>query len=102
MSRRFQDIKTAALFSVVLLILILAITDPWNTASYSARSFGGLAIGVLSLGYAVRGFFKGRFPELPTASKSAGPLQFWFCFSVFVLMGVGSVWIGLGALSLAS
>ncbi|GMN01719.1 hypothetical protein [Erythrobacter sp. MTPC3] len=84
-------------FGVVLIVALLAVADPLDSASISHRSIGGLILGPLAFAYAFRGFVRGEFPELSQASRSKNEFQFWFCFVVFTFMGIAMTVLGVRA-----
>ena len=97
MRRRRSDATYIAFFLVALMIVLLAVLDPFETASPSRRAQWGLVLGPLLIWYAIRGWRKGVFPELSKSSRQESSFQFWFCFVVFALAGTTVTIIGLRA-----
>ena len=95
-----KDLQYAIFFGVVLVVGLLAVFDPFGTASQSRRTIGGLAFGPFMIGYAFLGLSKGQFPELSKGRREVSPIQFWFCFLVFLVSGCSVTWLGLKALTL--
>ena len=97
MRRRRSDATYMAFFLIVLVIGLLAVLDPFGTASPSRQALGGLVLGPLSIWYAIRGWRRGVFPELSKSKRQENAFQFWFCFIAFALAGVIFTVIGFRA-----
>ncbi len=59
-----QDARYILFVSLVLIVSMLAVADPFDTASPSFRTFGGLLLGPMAVSYGLRGLRRGTFPEL--------------------------------------
>ena len=94
-----KDVQYSLFFFAGTAICVLAVLDPFGIASPSRRSLAGLVIGPLAIGYAIYGIAKGAFPELSRSRRNESRFQFWFCFSVFVLIGLAGTFIGIKALT---
>ena len=96
--KRRSDASYIAFFLVLIAISLFAIFDPFETASPSGRTLGGLVLGPFLIWYAFRGWKKGAFPELSRANRDDSSTQFWFCVLTFNL--IGSIVFALGLMAL--
>jgi len=85
-------------FAVVALVVLLAVADPFEIASPSHRTLGGLMLGPSSILYGVWGLRRGDFPELSQAKRDGNKVQFWFCFAAFIVIGLAISALGVRAI----
>jgi hypothetical protein len=86
-------LKAVAFFSVAIGLAILAMFfgDPEG----SRKAAGGITVGPMLIGYALWGLQRGRFPEISIANRQDSQIWFWFCFSTFLIVGLGVLVVGV-------